>query len=45
MEERRFRRLLLAVTVLGTLATAALIGWTVYLYENCSIISFIANGG
>ena len=44
MCEKRFRQLLIAITVFGALITAALIVWTIYLYTNCSIISFIANG-
>lgn len=44
MGEKTFRRLLLAVTLLGIVSTAALIAYTVFLHQNCSIISFIANG-
>ncbi len=44
MRDLTFRRLLLAVTLLGVVSTAALIAYTVYLHQNCSIISFIANG-
>lgn len=44
MREKTFRKLLIAILILGTMVTVALIGYTVYLYLNCSIISFIANG-
>lgn len=44
MREQTFRRLLFAVTLLGVISTVALILYTVYLHQNCSIISFIANG-
>ncbi len=44
MRDLTFRRLLFAVTLLGVVSTAALIAYTVYLHQNCSIISFIANG-
>lgn len=44
MSEKLFRRLLIAVTILGVAVTLALLFYTAYLYKNCSIISFIANG-
>lgn len=44
MRDPTFRRLLLAVTLVGVVSTVALILYTVYLHQNCSIISFIANG-
>lgn len=44
MSEKLFRRLLIAVTILGVAVTLALLLYTAYLYKNCSIISFIANG-
>lgn len=36
-------KIITATAVIGCLTTAALILWTVYLYSDCSIISFIAN--
>ena len=44
MNEKTFKGLLWAVTVVGIAVTIALVIYTAYLYSNCSIISFIANG-
>lgn len=44
MSDKIFHRILTVVVVIGILSVAALICYTVYLYDNCSIISYIANG-
>ncbi len=44
MREKVFRRLLLGLVAVGTCAVIGLFIYTVHLYLNCSIISFIANG-
>ena len=44
MNDALFRKLLIAVTIVGVAVTAGLIAYTAYLYPNASIISFIANG-
>lgn len=44
MSDKLFRTLVIAIAAAGVLITAALIVYTAYLYANCSIISFIANG-
>lgn len=44
MSEKLFRRLLIAVLVLGIISTAVLLGVTAYYHYHCSIISFVANG-
>ncbi len=43
MSEKLFRRLLIAITIAGVLATVTLVGVTAYYHENSSIISFVAN--
>ncbi len=44
MSDKTFKILLSGIVALGAASTAALIAYTAYLYESCSIISFIANG-
>lgn len=44
MKDARFRKLAACIAILGCISTAALIIYTIYLYDNCSIISFLANG-
>lgn len=44
MSEKKFRKILAAITAAGILSTAALVIYTALLYSNASIISFIANG-
>ncbi len=44
MSEKTFKSLMWAITVIGTAVTVSLVIYTAYLYSNCSIISFIANG-
>ncbi|MCQ4637577.1 hypothetical protein NE619_12655 [Anaerovorax odorimutans] len=44
MSDKLFGRLLICLTALGCVCTAGLVIYTIYLYSNCSIISFIANG-
>lgn len=43
MREKAFLRLLIAVAAVGALAIVALTIYTIIAYQNCSIISFIAN--
>lgn len=45
MSEKVFRRVLTVVSILGVLSVMLLLGYTYYLYTNCSIISYIANRG
>lgn len=45
MNDKLFDKIITAVTVLGILSVIVLTVWTIYLYKNCSIIAFIANGG
>lgn len=44
MKDRTFRLIIAAITVIGTLSTAALILYTCHLRESCSIVSYVANG-
>lgn len=44
MSEKLFRRLLIALLVLGIISTGVLVGVTAHYHEHCSIISFVANG-
>lgn len=43
MPQKIFLRLLIAVAALGAIAVTALTVYTIIAYQNCSIISFIAN--
>ena len=43
MSDKTFRNILIAVMIVGMIATAFTVGYTVYLRENCSIIAYIAN--
>ena len=45
MKDELFDKIIIIITILGVLSVIALTVWTVYLYRNCSIIAFIANGG
>lgn len=44
MSDRLFKGIIIAVTILGAVSVALLVGYTYYLHEDCSIISYIANG-
>ncbi len=44
MSDKLFRTIIAAVTIFGVLSVAALVAYTYYLHEDCSIISYIANG-
>ncbi len=44
MNRRLYEGILIAVTALGVLSIIALLIYTVVLYGNVSIISYIANG-
>lgn len=43
MENRKFRRVLAIVAAVGILCTAGLTGYTFYLKDRCSILTFISN--
>ena len=45
MDDKKFGRLMAIVITLGFLSTAAMLGYILYLYDNCSIIAYIGNGG
>ncbi|MDE6501698.1 MAG: hypothetical protein K2K02_04415 [Ruminococcus sp.] len=45
MSDKLFQKILITVLVIGAVSTAILVGYTFYLHEHCSIISYIANGG
>lgn len=45
MSDKTFRRLLMGVTAVGITVTAALVIYTAVLYNNASIIEFVARGG
>lgn len=44
MSDKLFHRLLLTIVVIGVAVTLTLLIYTVYLYMNCSILTFIASG-
>lgn len=44
MSEKLFRRIIFALLAIGLVSVIVLVCYTVYLYNNCSIISYIANG-
>lgn len=44
MSEKLFKRILIGIAAAGCACTIGLAVYTCYLYLNCSIISFIANG-
>jgi hypothetical protein len=44
MKEKTFKKILTAVVAAGCIITVALTIYTIFLYENSSIISFVANG-
>lgn len=43
MSDKTFGIILTAILVVGCICTLALVGYTVYLHDNVSIISFISN--
>lgn len=45
MKDKLFYGIMIAVCVVGVLSILALAAYTYYLYNNASIISYIANGG
>ncbi len=45
MKEKTFHRILIAVTVIGSLSVIALTVYTILLYKDVSVIAFVANGG
>lgn len=45
MKDKHFRILVLLLVALGIVSTALLVGYTIVLYGNASIIEFIAKEG
>lgn len=45
MNDKLFQKILIIILIIGVLSTSVLVAYTFYLHENCSIISYIANGG
>lgn len=43
MSDKKYYAILMIVLALGVLSTIALTLYTAHLYNNCSIISYIAN--
>lgn len=43
MENKKFLRLLAVIAAVGILCTAGLTGYTFYLKDRCSILTFISN--
>lgn len=43
MSDKKFYTILMIVLALGVISTVALTIYTAHLYNNCSIISYIAN--
>lgn len=43
MNDKLFKRILTAVAAAGTVSTLALVLYTISLFSDCSIISYIAN--
>ena len=44
MKDKTFRRLLAAVMIVGSVSSFILVLVTIHMYQNCSILSYIANG-
>ena len=44
MSEKTYMRILTVVLILGALSVGALLAYTFWLAEDCSIISYIAQG-
>ena len=45
MKDKFFRMIMVVLLVTGMITSAALVGYTIYLRSQCSIISFISNEG
>lgn len=43
MQDKYFRRIIAVILIVGVISSVALIGYTIYLRSQCSIISFISN--
>ena len=43
MNDKTFFKIIIAIAVIGVLTTGILIGYTIELRNNCSIITYIAN--
>lgn len=43
MKEKTFIKIMVIIAVLGVLSTGILIACTIYLRQNCSIITYISN--
>ena len=44
MKDKTFRRLLTAIMIIDSVSSIILVFVTIHMYQNCSIISYIANG-
>lgn len=43
MNDKKFNTILAVISAIGIITSAILVGYTMELYEKCSIISYIAN--
>lgn len=43
MDDKKYNIILLVIFFFGVLSTLVLLGYTAYLHDHCSIISYIAN--
>ncbi|MBR6967378.1 MAG: hypothetical protein IKH78_02495 [Ruminococcus sp.] len=44
MKDKTFRRIIALITAVGLLTSGGLVWYTCHLRENCSIVSYVANG-
>lgn len=45
MSDKKFQRWIAVISVLGCLSLLALLAYSWYLHQDCSVISYIANKG
>ncbi|MCM1244575.1 MAG: hypothetical protein NC293_02900 [Roseburia sp.] len=43
MDDKLFKRVVVILLAAGVISSAALIGYTIHLYGQCSILNYIAN--
>ena len=43
MKDKVFNRIIIGIMIIGMISTVALVGYTIHLHKNVSIIAFIAN--
>lgn len=43
MDDKIFKRIVGILLIVGMISSLALIGYTVHLYKQCSILNYIAN--